>query len=174
MKYVEAPLRSLFYFKEGDQEMKTAKMYLVFAGALAAFGATGCSSSVAAKSYEAGTPVKVGLICLHDKDSTYDRNFIDALDSAVADLGSRVASKIVKTNVAESMDAYDAAKDLVKQGCNVIFADSFGHEEFVLKAAKEFPTVTFCHATGTQANVVEGVPNYHNAFASIYEGRYLA
>ena len=153
--------------------MKTAKMYLVFAGALAALGAVSCSSSVAAKSYEAGTPVKVGLICLHNNMSTYDKNFIESMEVAVKELGNRVDSHIIKTDVAESKDAYDAAKDLVKQGCNVIFADSFGHEEFMLKAAKEWPSVTFCHATGTQANVAE-VANYHNAFASIYEGRYLA
>ena len=43
----------------------------------------------------------------------------------------------------------------------------------MLKAAKEFPDVQFCHATGTTAHT-ENVPNFHNAFASIYEGRYLA
>ena len=40
-------------------------------------------------------------------------------------------------------------------------------------AAKEFPKVQFCHSTGTKAHT-EGLDNYHNAFASIYEGRYLA
>ncbi len=43
----------------------------------------------------------------------------------------------------------------------------------MLKAAKEFKNVEFCHATGYKAHL-EGVANYHNAFASIYEGRYLA
>ena len=58
-------------------------------------------------------------------------------------------------------------------GCNVVFADSFGHEDFMIQAAKEFPDVQFCHSTGTRAHT-EGLSNYHNAFASIYEGRYLA
>ena len=66
-----------------------------------------------------------------------------------------------------------AAKDLVDQGCDIIFANSFGHEDFMIKAAKEFPEVEFCHATGTMAHT-EGLANFHNAFAAIYEGRYLA
>ena len=57
-------------------------------------------------------------------------------------------------------------------GCNIIFADSFGHESFMIQAAKEFPDVEFCHATGTQAQSA-GLPNFHNAFATIFEGRYL-
>ncbi len=65
------------------------------------------------------------------------------------------------------------SRELADAGCNVIFADSFGHEDFMIQAAKEFPEVQFCHATGTKAHT-EGLANYHNAFASIYEGRYLA
>ncbi len=143
---------------------------LSMAGALAAAGCGG----VTAASYTPGTAVKVGLICLHDNSSTYDKNFIDSMGAAAKKLGARIAGEpIIKTGVPESYEAYTAAKDLVKQGCNVIFADSFGHEEFMLKAAKEWPSVTFCHATGTKAKIA-GVKNYHNAFASIYEGRYLA
>jgi basic membrane protein A len=58
-------------------------------------------------------------------------------------------------------------------GCDIVFADSFGHESYMIEAAKNFPDVQFCHATGTMAHTA-GLPNYHNAFASIYEGRYLA
>ena len=130
---------------------------------------------VKANEYQKGTPVKVGLICLHNNQSTYDKNFIDALNSAVADLGDRVdgGKALVKTDIPETRACYNAAKELVKQGCNVIFADSFGHENSMLEAAKKWPQVQFCHATGTKA-LTEKVSNYHNAFASIYEGRYLA
>ena len=138
-----------------------------------ALGTTGCKADLGPK-YEAGNPVKIGLICLHDNSSTYDKNFIDSMAAAVANLGDRVAGDaIIKTGVDESKDAYDAAKDLVKQGCNVIFADSFGHEPFILEAAQQYKNVQFCHATGTTAKVKD-VANFHNAFASIYEGRYLA
>lgn len=73
----------------------------------------------------------------------------------------------------EGQEAYDAAVDLAEQGCNIIFADSFGHEPYIIEAAKKYPKVQFCHSTGTRAHT-EGLANYHNAFASIYEGRYLA
>lgn len=138
-------------------------------------GLTACGSVKGAE-YVKGTPVKVGLICLHDSTSTYDANFIDALKEAVKDLGSDKVvfeDNCLLTGVDETEECYDAAKDLVKKGCNVIFADSFGHQEFMLKAAKEWPTVQFCHATGTNAKTAN-LDNYHNAFASIYEGRYLA
>ena len=139
------------------------------------FAMTGCGT-VKGAVYEPGTPVKVGLICLHDKESTYDANFINALDEAVKELGAtKVEYKTawLKTGIEENQDCYDAAKELVKEGCNVIFADSFGHQDFMLQAAKDWPTVTFCHATGTNAKTAN-LDNYHNAFASIYEGRFVA
>ncbi|MBQ9429664.1 MAG: BMP family ABC transporter substrate-binding protein [Clostridia bacterium] len=117
--------------------------------------------------------VKVGLICLHDENSTYDLNFINGFKEMQADLGLSDDQIIIKTNIPESNECYEAAADLVDEGCTVIFADSFGHESFMLQAAKEFPNVQFCHATGTNAHT-EKLANFHNAFASIYEGRFLA
>ncbi len=114
--------------------------------------------------------ITVGLIALHDSNSTYDKNFIDAMEEACENKG---VSLILRTGVDEDNDCYDAAADLVDQGCDVIFADSFGHETFMIQAAREFPEVEFCHATGTMAHT-ENVANFHNAFSSIYEGRYLA
>ena len=114
--------------------------------------------------------MKVGLICLHDENSTYDLNFINAFNESCEKLG---VTGIVKTNVPEGQECYDTAGELVDEGCTVIFADSFGHEDFMIQAAKEYPDVQFCHATGTKAHT-EGLDNYHNAFAAIYEGRFLA
>ena len=117
--------------------------------------------------------VKVGFITLHDENSTYDLNFINAAKEAIANLGLTDADYILKTNVAEGQECYETAMNLVDDGCNIIFADSFGHEPYMIDAAKEHPEVQFCHSTGTRAHT-EGLANYHNAFASIYEGRYLA
>ena len=116
---------------------------------------------------------KIGLILLHDEKSTYDKNFIDAMKEVQAKLGLKDSQVIMKTDIPEGDACYVAAADLVDQGCDIVFADSFGHEDYMIKAAKEFPDVEFCHATGTKAHT-ENLPNYHNAFASIYEGRYLA
>ncbi len=120
---------------------------------------------------KAGADVKVGFIYLHDENSTYDKNFIDAAKEACENMGVEFAQK---TQIPESQKCYDAAVELIEvEGCNIIFADSFGHESFLIQAAKEYPEVEFCHATGTQAHTA-GLKNFHNAFASIYEGRYLA
>ena len=117
--------------------------------------------------------IKVGFIMLHDENSTYDLNFINAAKAACEELGISEENYLIRTNIPEGQECYDTACDLADAGCNIIFADSFGHEDFMIQAAKEFPEVQFCHATGTKAHT-EGLPNYHNAFASIYEGRYLA
>ncbi len=115
--------------------------------------------------------VKVGFIFLHDENSTYDKNFMDAAKAACEELGVEYAQK---TQIPESNKCYDAAVELIEvDGCNIIFADSFGHEAFLMDAAKDYPDVEFCHATGTQAHTA-GLDNFHNAFASIYQGRYLA
>ena len=121
-----------------------------------------------------GSKVKVGFITLHDENSTYDKNFIDAAKEACANLGLvENEDFFIKTNVGETEQCAEVAADLVDAGCNIIFADSFGHEPYMIEVAKENPEVQFCHSTGTRAHT-EGLANYHNAFASIYEGRYLA
>lgn len=116
------------------------------------------------------TTVKAGFIFLHDENSTYDLNFMNAMKEACDKLGIEY---LQKTNIPEGQECYEAACELVDEGCNVVFADSFGHEDYMIQAAKENPNVQFCHATGTKAHT-EGLSNYHNAFAAIYEGRYLA
>ena len=115
---------------------------------------------------------KVGFICLHDENSTYDKNFLDAANEVKAALNLTDEEVVIKTQVPEGQECYEAAKELVGMGCDVIFANSFGHEDYMIQAAEEFPDVEFCHATGTKAHT-EKLPNFHNAFASIYEGRYL-
>ena len=116
-------------------------------------------------------PVKVGFIFLHDENSTYDLNFINAAKEACEATGAKY---VFITNIDEGQQCFDTAAELVEdEGCNIVFGDSFGYESFMIQAAKEYPEAQFCHATGTQAHTA-GLDNYHNAFASIYEGRYLA
>ena len=117
---------------------------------------------------------KIGMICLHDENSTYDNNFIQALKSVQKGMGLKDDQVVIVTGIGEDNNCYNTAVDLAKnKGCKIVFADSFGHESFLKQAAAEFPDVQFCHATGTSAKRA-GIANFHNAFASIYEGRYLA
>ena len=117
--------------------------------------------------------IKAALICLHGDSSTYDKNFIDAFKQACANKGLTEANYTIITDIPEGTECYDKAADFADNGYDVVFADSFGHEAYMIQAAKEFPNVQFCHATGTKAHT-ENLSNYQNAFASIYEGRFLA
>ena len=114
--------------------------------------------------------LKVGFIYLHDEQSTYDLNFLTAAKEACAKMNVECINKV---GIPEGGECYDAAAELVDAGCSIVFADSFGHESYMIQAARDFPDVQFCHATGTMAHT-ENLPNFHNAFASIYQGRYLA
>ncbi|MBP5288496.1 MAG: BMP family ABC transporter substrate-binding protein [Clostridia bacterium] len=113
---------------------------------------------------------KAALICLHGENSTYDKNFIDAFKVACDNKGVEYT---IVTDIPEGEECYNKAAEFADDGYNIIFADSFGHEEYMMKAAKEFPDVQFCHSTGTQAHTAK-VANFQDAFASIYEGRFLA
>ena len=117
--------------------------------------------------------IKAAMICLHGDRSTYDKNFIDAFKQACANKGLTEDDYTIITDIPEGTECYDKAADFADNGYNVIFADSFGHEAYMIQAAREFPDVQFCHATGTKAHT-EGLSNYQNAFASIYQGRFLA
>ena len=129
----------------------------------------GCTAVFA----ESKPNVKIGFITLHDENSTYDLNFINAAREACTALGMvENEDFFIVSGVEESEDCYEKAADLADRGCDIVFADSFGHEDYMIQAAKEFPEVQFCHATGTRAHT-EGLDNFHNAFASIYEGRFL-
>ena len=116
---------------------------------------------------------KVALICLHDENSTYDNNFIVGFKEAMESLGVDEDHYMIKTGVPEGQECYDAAAELADAGCKLIFSDSFGHQDYMLQAAQEFPDVQFVSCTGDKA-LVANQDNYHNAFAAIYDGRYLA
>ena len=117
--------------------------------------------------------VKLGGLLLHSENATYDMNFIIGVYEAMENLGLSEEQVILVRDIDESQECTEAALDLADEGCNIIFANSFGHESYLMEAAKEYPEVQFCHATGTMAHPA-GLSNFHNAFAAIYEGRYLA
>ncbi len=124
---------------------------------------------------EDGT-VKIGLICIGDEnDQGYTYNFIrgkEAATEALAAKGIKV-EWLVKYNVLEDAGCEDANIELAEEGCSIIINNSFGHEPFMLNVAKDYPDVTFISCTN-QASWADDLDNTHNAFANIYEGRYLA
>ena len=149
------------------------KKFLAIAlAAVMVLGLVACGETSSSSSDSSATKtIKAGFICLHDEQSTYDNNFINAAKEACDELGIEA---VFKTGIDETEACLTAAEQLVEdEGCSFVFGDSFGHEAYILEAAKEFPDVTFAHATGTMAHT-ENVSNFSDAFASIYQGRYLA
>lgn len=122
---------------------------------------------------ETGSDIKVGIIYIGDENEGYTAAHMAGIDQMIETLGLSKDQVIAKTNIGENEAAYDAVVDLAEQGCNVIFANSFGHESYMIQAATEFPEVQFAHATGYQA-ASSGLPNMHNYFTAVYESRYVS
>ncbi len=131
-------------------------------------GLTACASAEVA-----ATDIKIGMICIGDENEGYTANHINGLVKAAEELGIAKEQITFKYNTPETEAAYEAAIDLAEQGCNVIFANSFGHETYIALAAEEYADIEFCHATGTTA-MNAGLENFHNYFAAIYEARYVS
>ena len=121
----------------------------------------------------ANSDIKVGAIFIGDENEGYTAAHYEGLKGMAEALGLSEDQLIIKWNVPEGQEAYDAAVDLADHGCKVIFANSFGHEDYMIQAAGEFPDVEFCHATGYQA-ASSGLSNMHNYFTSVYESRYVS
>lgn len=117
--------------------------------------------------------IKVGIIYIGDENEGYTEAHMTGIKEMKEALGLSDDQVIEVTNIPEDQTCYDTAKDLVGQGCNVIFANSFGHEDYMIEAAKEFPDVEFCHATGFKA-ASSGLSNMHNYFTAVYESRYVS
>ena len=169
--------------------MKKRLLALLLAGAMV-FGLAACGNGDqgSAESPSGTTPagtetggeetktVKVGLICIGDEnDQGYTYNFIrgkEAVTEALAAKGITVDWE-VKYNVGEDSSCEEANIELAEAGCDLIINNSFGFEPYMLKVAPDYPEIQFISCTN-QASAVDELENTHNAFANIYEGRYLA
>ena len=95
--------------------------------------------------------LKIGFVYIGDENEGYTAAHYNGAMEMKEKLGLNDDQIIVKWNIPEDETAKDAAMDLADQGCQIIFANSFGHESYVIEAAKGYPDVQFCHATGFQA-----------------------
>ena len=123
-----------------------------------------------------GKTIKIGLICIGDEnDQGYTYNFIRGKDAATEALKAKGINVewLVKWNIPEGSKCEDANRELASAGCQIIFNNSFGFEDYMLKVAPDYPEIQFVACTN-QASWGDDLKNTHNAFANIYEGRYLA
>ncbi len=118
--------------------------------------------------------IKIGFVHVSDpSDMGYTYNHDLGTQKMQADLGLRDDQIINKYNIPESDECADAIQELIDDGCNIIFATSFGFENYMIAAAEENPDIEFCHATGYQA-AGTGLANMHNYFGKIFQARYLS
>lgn len=142
------------------------KKGLKFAGLalLSVFARTGCT-----KGGDSST-LKVGLICVGDETETYSKAHIDGIKAAADKLGATV---IYKNSVPEGTQVIDACTELKEAGAQLIFTNSYGHQDYACAFAKDNPDLTIVADTGDYA-AISGLSNLKNAFTNIYEARYVS
>ena len=174
MIFFDVPLR--YHEKQRRNKMKIKKILSAVLVVVMIFAMTACSSSTP-KSSDSGdvtaSTIKIGAIFIGDENEGYTAAHYEGMQGMLKSLGIDSSQLIIKWNIPEGDECLKAAEDLADQGCNIIFANSFGHEDYVIQAAEEFPDVQFCHATGYQATS-SGLSNMHNYFTAVYESRYVS
>ena len=145
------------------------KKFVAFALVLAmAFALCACTPN------EEKDGFKVGVILVGDENEGYTYAHMEGIEAARVACGLEKDQIIYKYNIGENEACHQAAVDLVEQGCKIVFANSFAHESFLIQAAKEYPDVLFCHATGQTAAKQTDLKNIFNYFTAIYEARYVS
>ena len=145
------------------------KKFVAFALVLAmAFALCACAPN------EDKDDFKVGVILVGDENEGYTYAHMEGIEAARVACGLEKDQIIYKYNIGENEACHQAAVDLVEQGCKIVFANSFAHESFLIQAAKEYPDVLFCHATGQTAAKQTDLKNIFNYFTAIYEARYVS
>ena len=117
--------------------------------------------------------ILIGLICVEDEQSGYDYAHISGAQAALEAVGLSEDQLIIKVDIPEGQECYDAAVDLAEQGCQLIISDSYGHDPYMLQAAMEYPDIIFIADTGDLACQYE-LDNFLNAFTEVYQSRYVS
>ena len=93
--------------------------------------------------------LKVGFIYIggaEDKGFTYAHH--EGTKAMMAKLGLDESQVFWRENVSEDSACADAIDELIEQGCQIIFGNSFGYQEYFKEAAEEHPEVIFSHCSG--------------------------
>ena len=118
--------------------------------------------------------IKVGVI--HITDPAEGSGYTYTHDLGIQGMQKNIGlddSQIVRKNNVSDSDATaieNAMRECVEEGCNIIFATSWGFMDTCEALAEEYPDVIFSHGTGYKSNGV----NFNNYFGRIYQARYLA
>ncbi len=146
--------------------MKKALILLTMAAALFATSCGKKADGGKAAAQLTKDTIKVGFVYIGTHN---DEGYTQAHDQgrlAIEAMGIKTA---YVENVPENADAEKAIRDLIDQGCNVVYTTSFGFMDWTLKVAEEFPNVYFGHCSGYKR-----AANVSTFFGKAYQARYLA
>ena len=149
---------------------KLLSLVLVLAMLVSVLSLTACGD-------KANADFKVGMILIGDETEGYSKAHIDGLKKAAENLGLTEDQILWRYNIPESDAVTSAAEQLVAEGCSLVITNSYGHQDYTLEAAKEYPDVQFLAMTGDTAKAVTDagtVSNLSNAFNGVYESRYVS
>ena len=139
-----------------------------------ASASTGTSESASATGGIPKDEIKVGVIHLSDpaEGSGYTYTHDQGIIGMQQNLGLRDDQIVRKISVddTDAADVETAITECVEEGCNIIFATSWGYMDTCEALAEEFPDVIFSHGTGYKSNGT----NFNNYFGRIYQARYLS
>ena len=113
------------------------------------------------------------MVLVGDENEGYTYAHIEGVKEAAKAIGLSEDNILWKYSIPEDSTCYDAIVDLIGQGCTCIVTNSYGHQSYAQQAAADFPDVTVVSMTGDTANWA-GVANFHNAFTSVYESRFVS
>lgn len=139
-----------------------------------AASASAGSQSVAAGAGIAKEDLKIGVVHLSDpaEGTGYSYTHEQGIQGMMKNIGLDESQLIEKINVSDTDAAAveNALNELVEEGCNIIFATSWGYMDTCEALADEYPEVIFSHGTGYKSNGT----NFNHYFGRIYQARYLS
>lgn len=164
------------------EENKPMKKRLLAAIMAAAMLFTGCSNgnggsnadnsgsaadSSAADSTTTNSTVKAGFVYI---GSINDGGYTQAHDQGRLAIEAMGVPTAYRENVAETVsDCSKAINELIEEGCNLIYTNSFGFMDATVEMASEHPDVKFAHCSGYMT--AENLSTY---FGKVYQARYLS
>lgn len=118
--------------------------------------------------------LKVGVIHITDpaEGSGYTYTHDLGIQGMQKNLGLSDDQIVRKINIDDTnaTKIQTALEECVEEGCQIIFATSWGYMDYVEQIAAEYPEVIFCHGTGYKSNG----NNFTNYFGKINQARYLS
>lgn len=118
---------------------------------------------------QAGEKVKAGFIYIGSaNDGGYSQVHDEGRVEMIANIGEDKVETIVQEEVPEDKTVEEVMNNMIDQGANIIFANSYGYQQYEEKVAKAHPDVKFMHFSGSILG-----DNYGNYFGRMYQPRYL-